>query len=130
MAIKERGENIFQVRVYIGRDSITKKRIEVNETVYGDRNAAEKREQLLKTQARGGNLVKSSSMTVTQMIKIYLDSARNHLSKNTIRTRKDQYKRYVIPFIGDIQIRKIKRSDIQRLLNHLLDPKKQKKVND
>lgn len=130
MAIVKRGENKFLIRVYLGRDPITKKRLEINETFYGDRDSAEKHEQILKSKAVGGTLAKSPRMTVNQLINLYMDSTRHHLSKHTISHRTDQFGRYVIPFIGNTQIQKIKRNDIQRLLNYLLDPKKEGKVND
>lgn len=126
MAIVQRREGVYLVRVYLGRDPITRKRIEINETVYGDREDAERREQILKNKAKKGSITRSSRMTVKQLVDYYLDSTKRR--RGEVRQIIQRYKleRYALPYIGNFQITKIKTSDIQRLLDFLLDPKKEK----
>lgn len=126
MAIKERGVNKYLIRVYLSRDPITKKRLEINETFYGPYDEAEKREQVLKDKASEGSLVKSARMTVTQLLKIYLKATRYNRSVESQRLSEDQTKRYVEPYIGSLQIAKAKTSDLQNFFNFLLDKKKGK----
>jgi integrase len=124
MAIIKRGENRYFIRVYLGRHPITKKRLQINETFYGTENEALKHEQLLKLKATTGEISKSSLKRLNQVIDLYLDNTRhfrNEASQGLIRW---QFNKYVRSYLGNHKIEKIKRFDIQQLLNFLLDPKK------
>lgn len=125
MSIKNRGEKIYLVRVYMGTDPFTKKRIEINETVYGTFSCAKEREAELKAQKYSGRLAKTSRMTVDVLFNRYLESARHTLGVATYHKYADFYRIYASPYIGNISIAKIKRGDIQRLFNFLLDPKEE-----
>jgi integrase len=123
MSIIPRGKNTFMVRVYVGRDPITKKRIEINETVRGSLSYAKKREAKLKEQKYSGRLLKSPRMTVDALHELFLDSVRHTISVTTYHGYEDSYKRYARPIIGAVPIASIKASDIQKLFNFLLDEK-------
>jgi Phage integrase, N-terminal SAM-like domain len=125
MAIVQRGESVYLVRVYLGRDPITRKRIEINEMVYGDREDAERREQILKNKAKKGSITRTSRMTVKQLVEFYLDTTKRRRSEASQRNLRRFLELYVLPYIGSHQITKIKTSDIQRLFDFLLDPKKE-----
>jgi integrase len=129
MAITQRGKNTFLIRVYVGRDPITKKRIEVNETVHGTQVDAQKREAILKGKQYSGHLMNSSRMTVNELLDLYLDSSRHHHSIITHHRLSTLLEYYVRPYIGHTQIGKLKTSDMQRLFNYLLDPKKEERDN-
>jgi len=126
MAIVQRGENIYLVRVYLGRDRVTKKRLQKNVTVYGTREEAEKQEQLLKEKAKSGGLSKSSIRTVAQLMPAYLNAKRHSLDISTRHKMQAFWDRYVVPYIGSFKVEEISTSDIQNLLNFLLDPKKER----
>jgi hypothetical protein len=113
------------VRVYLGRDPITKKRVEINKTVHGSLSYARKEEAKLKGQKYSSGLVKLSRMTVDALFSLYLASARHTLGVATYHKYNDIYRRYARPYIGNILIAKIKRGDIQQLFNFLLDPKEE-----
>jgi len=125
MAIIKRGENVYLVRVYAGRDPITKKRASINETVKGSFEDAERREQVLKGKVGKGQAVKSGRMTVEQLLEYYLVSIRRRRRQNSQRTLEYTFRKYVVPYIGNLQIRKITLNNIQRLLDFLLDPKEE-----
>jgi hypothetical protein len=129
MAIIPRGKNTFLIRIYLGRDPITKKRIEANETIHGTRADAQKREAILKGKRHVGHLTKSSQMIVNELLDLYLDASRYHHSIITHNRLAILLKYYVRPYIGSAQIKKLKTSDIQRLFNFLLDPKKEETEN-
>jgi hypothetical protein len=130
VAIIERGENIYLVRVYVGRDPITKRRIEINKTVRGSRDDAEKEERLLKAKAEEGQVIKSPRMTVKQLLEFYLESTRRRRGRARQETLTYYFKKYVVPHIGSLQISKITPHDLQRLFDYLLDPKKEEKIAD
>jgi Phage integrase, N-terminal SAM-like domain len=125
MAIVQRGENIFLVRVYHGRDRVTKKRLQKNVTVYGTREDAEKQEQLLKEKAARGELSKSPIRTVGQLMSAYLNSSRHRLDITSKYMMQATWDRYVAPYIGSFKIDEISTNDIQKYFNFLLDPKKE-----
>lgn len=125
MAIKERGEGTYLVRVYVGRDPIRKKRIQINETVHGTIEDAQRKEQILKAKVKEGEVTGSPRMTVKQLVESYLESTRRRRGEARQRNLRYILEKYVLPRIGSIQIAKIKRSDIQRLLDFFLDPKKE-----
>lgn len=126
MAIVQRGERVYLVRVYLGRDRITHKRIEINETIYGEREDAERREQILKKKAKHGQVARSPRMSLSQLVEFYLDLTKRRRSEGSQKNLRYILERYALPYIGSLQITKIKTSDIQRLFNFLLDPKKEK----
>jgi hypothetical protein len=82
MAIVRRGKNKYLVRIYKGRDPVTKKRIEFNKTVLG-KAAAKKLETKLKGIAKSGKLAKSSRMTLNALLDHYLDTHRHRHVENT-----------------------------------------------
>lgn len=126
MAITKRGKNVYLVRVYVGRDRVTKKRIEISETVHGDFREAQRKEQLLKSRAEAGHIVKPARMTVKQLFDFYLDTTRYRREEGHQQHLRWMFDKYVIPYIGIYQIKTIKTSDIQQLFNFLMDPKRGK----
>lgn len=130
MAIIERGKNTYLIRVYLGRHPLTKKRIEINETFYGTLEEAKKREQILKNNTRKGSLSMSPSMTVNQLIDVYLELYRHRMTKASLHILQRRFELYARPYIGSYKLRKVRMSDIQALFNFLLDPKKDKGDNN
>ncbi len=129
MAIIKRDEDIYLVRVYVGRDPITKRRIEINKTVHGSRDDAEKQEQILKYKAEAGQVIKSPRMTVKQLLEFYLESTRRRRGQARQVNLTYYFKKYVVPYIGSLQISKVTPHDMQSLFDYLLDPKKEGKTN-
>jgi len=124
MSIIKRGENTYLVRVYLGRDALTKKRIETNVTVHGTLASAKKLEAKLKGQKESGHLIKTSHMVLNRLLDLYLDSARHVQSEGTQYKYRIFLNYYVRPYIGSIPIKKITTSTLQELFNFLLDKKK------
>ena len=125
MAIVKRGENVYLVRVYLGRDRVTKRRLQKNVTVRGTQEEAEKVEQVLKERAAKGELSKSPLRTVGQLMPAYLQANRHRLGISTRYMQQKAWDRYVVPYIGSFKIDEIRTSDLQNFLNFLLDPKKE-----
>lgn len=123
MAIVDRGQGVFLVRVYLGRDPVTKKRLQVNVTVRGTREDAERREQLLKSQAEDGEL-RDSRMTVEKLLELFLQHMRHRHSSTTQYLYRKLWRLYVLPHIGSARIADVRKRHIENLVNHLLDPRK------
>jgi integrase len=125
MSIAKRGKNVYLVRVYVGRDRVTKKRIEINETVHGDFREAQRKELILKSRAEG-RVVNPARMTVQQLVDFYLETTRHRREEGHQEKLRYIFNKYVIPNLGRYQIKTIKTSDIQHLFNYMLDPKEVK----
>jgi hypothetical protein len=123
MTVQRRGKNTFLVRVYLGRDPQTKKRIEINETVHGNYFDATGRETELKAEKNSARLTKSSSMTLNQLLKLYFDTNRHSMSVTTQYKYRSYCEFYVEQSLGTKPINKITSVDIQQLFNQLLDKK-------
>jgi hypothetical protein len=123
MSVLKRGGGTFLVRVYLGRDPITKKRVEVNETVRGSFSTAKKRETDLRAQHYSGRLTKSTRVTVNALFEEYLKSIRHRVELTTYHNYQRAYKGYIAPYIGTLSIDKLRHSDFQQLFNFMLDEK-------
>ncbi len=130
MSIIKRGEDIYLVRVYVARDPINKRRIEINKTVHGSRDDAERQEQILKDKAEAGQVTKSPRMTVKQLLEFFLESTHRRRGRARQETLTYYFKKYVVPHIGSLQISKVTPDDIQSLFDYLLDPKKEEKTDE
>lgn len=124
MAITKLGKDKYLIRVYTGRDPVTKGRRSINETFRGSHREAEKREQILKMQACKHPTRGASNMTVSDLIELYLEATANRRSDLTHFRPRELFDRYVVPYIGNIRISKVDTSVIQRLLDFLYATKK------
>ena len=124
MAIIPRGENTYLVRVYVGRDAVTRKRIEINQTVHGTFASAKKVEAKLNAQKESEHLLKTPRMALNTLIDLYLDSSRHSRSESTQDKDRMYFNYYVRPYIGDKPLGKIDKGIVQQLFNLLLDEKK------
>jgi integrase len=124
MAITKLGEGKYLIRVYKGRDPVTRKRYSANETFRGSFKEAEKREQVLKVEACKHPARGSPNKTVSELIELYLKATANRRSELTHFRPRELFDRYVVPYIGGIRISKVDTSIIQRLLDFLYAPKK------
>lgn len=123
MAVIPRGVNTYLVRVYLGRDPVTKKRIEINQTVRGTLASAKKVEAKLKGQKDSGHLVKTPQMTLNALLDLYVDSSRHLQAESTQDKLRTYFHLYVRPYIGSLPLKKINSGVIQDLFNFLLDKK-------
>lgn len=121
MSIRQRGKNTYLIRVYVGRDPITKKRIEINVTEHGTRANAKKVEAQLKGQKEFGHLIKTSRMILNELFDSYLDSVRHVLAEVTRNNYRQQFFYYIRPYIGHLPLKQINTSVIQNMFNVLLD---------
>jgi integrase len=124
MAIIPRGVNTYLIRVYLGRDAVTKKRVEINQTMHGTLTSAKKLEAKLKSQKESGDLIKTPQMALNALLDLYLDSSRHIQSETTQDKDRTYFNYYIRPYIGSMPLVKINRNVIQQLFNFLLDKKK------
>jgi Phage integrase, N-terminal SAM-like domain len=124
MAITKLGHNKFLIRVYRGRDRVTKRRYSANETFRGTRREAEKRQEVLKAERRKRPWRGSPDVTVSELIDQYLERTANRRSESTRSRLRELFDRYAVPYIGGLRVSKVDTSVIQHLLDFLSAPKK------
>jgi len=124
MSITERGANTYLVRVYLGRDPLTRKRIETYETVHGNLTSAKKVEAMLKGRKEEGRVIKTERVHLDWLLERYLDSARHRQAASTQNKNRRFLDKYVRPYIGSLPLKKVTSQVLQDLFNLLMDEKK------
>jgi integrase len=120
--IVRRGPRTWMVRVYNGRNSETKKRRYLNQTIHGGlRDAQAHLNRMLIERDRGRNLDSPK-----QMLNQYLDRwlqlcAKPRLRAKSLKDYEGLLRRYVRPRLGSKALTAISPLDIQMLYRDLLD---------
>jgi integrase len=123
MSITQRGVNTYLVRVYLGRDPLTGRRIEKYETVHGNRTSAKKAEAMLKGRKEEGRFIQQGRLTLDELLDKYMESARHLQEEGTQNKDKTFARKYVRPYIGHIQLGNITSKVLQDLFDLLMDKK-------
>lgn len=127
MSITERGHQTYLIRVYLGRDLLTNKRIEKIETFHGTLKEARIREAILKGKKHSGSVLNSSRMTVNELIARFWEARRHRYGVVSGYNLRNNHRRYFGAYLGNRQISKLTRTEIEEFLNFLLDPKPETK---
>lgn len=130
MAIIPRGNNTYLVRVYLGRDPITRKRLEKNVTTRGTLAGAKKKEAKMKGEKELGCLGRIPSMTLNTLFDLYTAWGRHVQAESTQEKDRAYFDYYVRPFLGTMPLKKIDTGMIQNLFNFLLDKKETGEDNE
>ena len=115
--IRRRSTNTYTITVYMGRDDNGKRRC-LNETFYGNRNAAQRRAAELEVRLKERIGPKGSAMTVEQLIDTWLINIKTSVGERTYSNYL-LYARKIKPLIGIFQIYKVNSLDLQRELDKL-----------
>src|SRR5947209_2023006 len=117
MAIQSagRGRDTHLIKITLGYELGTRKRLYHTETFKGTKKDARLREAELKIQHRDKRLVLSSEMTFRLCFDHYCDEARPRLSLNCFNTYESFIKRYHLPTIGDKKLKELVKDDFQKV---------------
>jgi integrase len=124
--IVKRGERIFVVRIFMGRDGNGKRRY-INKTIKGTKKDAET--YLSKTLAAisTGTFVEPSPLTVGEYLDKWLETvARPRLRARTYEYYAEMLDRYVRSALGKKRLSDLRPLDIQALYTHMTAPKLKK----
>lgn len=120
MSIKKRGNDTWQVRIFLGRDGNGKIK-HFNETIKGKRKDAEIFETKKKRELDLGIFIEHSKITVDEYLDKWLEvSAKSRLKERTFDDYVEYLKRYVRPIIGKNHLSKIRPLDIQSIYTQML----------
>ena len=119
MAITNRGERSWLVRVYLGRDPQGKRKW-YSETVRGSKRDAQRVERSKQAKKDRGRLTENARMSVAT----YLDRWLNTAAKQKVRARtyasyRQVLTAYVIPELGMRQLSRLFPMDVQEMVNSL-----------
>lgn len=119
--IYDRGNGTYQVRVYLGRDEETGKRLNVNRTVRGDKKDAERvLHELLHGRDSGQILAPPARETVAGYLAEWLElGAKPRLGPRTYQDYDEKIRLYIRPHIGKMKLARLDPLDIQGLYSKL-----------
>lgn len=120
MSIKERG-NTWLIRIYLGRDKATGKRLEYNETVRGSVEEAAARHEELQEKLASGTLLVPSKMTVEELNEHHCKVVRNEVSPRHLFDLRARFDLNVKNIIGHIAIGDVTGEHIKKVIDTLLD---------
>lgn len=115
--IVQKAPGRFLVRVFLGRDAAGK-RSYTSATVNGSRSDAEKALAKLLVGSDEQTLTQKSAITVQKFTEAYLDG-RVDLSPKTLADYRHRMEKDVYPFLGRLQLSKVTREALQRLVKTL-----------
>lgn len=124
--IIKRGDNVWLVRIFRGRDAQGKRRY-LNKTIKGKkRDATDYLSQTL-TAISTGTFVESSPLTIDAYLDKWLEAAaRPRVTERTFESYEWLLKNYVRPAIGELRLSDLRPLDIQSLYSHMAAPKLKK----
>jgi hypothetical protein len=123
MSIKQLGHNKFQIRVYVGRDLITKKRVNKVLTFYGTEEQAIRCEKRLKAQVKANKSTNPSRIKLNDLIELYFKEARTKLAPRTFYIMRQSLSLWVSPQIGHITLKNLSTKLLQSHFDYLSAPK-------
>lgn len=110
-----RGENVWLVRVFHGRDGDGKRRFE-NKTIRGNKKAALAWARDTETKISTGDYQEPSKQTVAEFLTKWLDgAAAQRVRPRTLQSYRKLISNYVIPILGDRKLSHLRLPEIEKL---------------
>lgn len=119
MGVRRRGNKVYNISIYLGRDENGKKQY-VFETFYGSKTEAKEREAELKKELKNCKGPRSAAMTVGEYLKYWLNSIKNNVERNTFNTYSWHVDK-LTPLIGEYPLYAVQVTDLQNDLQILSD---------
>lgn len=121
MAIQSagRGHNTHLIKITLGYEQGTRKRLYYTETFKGTKKDARLREAELKLKLRGKKLVLTSKMTFSACLDHYCEEAQPRLSITCFYIYESFIRRYLMPALGFKKLKELGREDFQEVYNAL-----------
>jgi integrase len=121
MAIQSagRGRDTHLIKITLGYEEGTRKRLYYTETFKGSKKDARLREAELKIQHRDKKLAHSSGMTFRLCFERYCDEAQSRLSLTCFHNYQSVMKCYLLPCIGDKKLKDLDKDDFQKVYDSM-----------
>ncbi len=122
--IIKRGDNVWMVRIFTGRDENGRRRY-VNKTVHGTKKDAEKyRTATLRDKDLGINIEPASESLSKYLDKWLKSVVRSRVREATFDDYEYLLERYLRPTLGALKLCDIRSIDIQKVYGEMLNEKK------
>jgi integrase len=119
----ERGDRVWLVRIFKGRDADGKRKY-LNRTVHGSKKDAQRVLNKLLHQKDTGILVEPSKQTLAEYLNRWLEvAAKPRLRQSTHTDHKYRVDRYILPTLGGTRLSHLTALDIQALYTRMMEPK-------
>ena len=120
--IIRRGSSTWLVRIYVGRDPDTRKRVYIAKSIHGGLRDAQAHLNRMLAERDLGRNIRSSRQTLGQYLEHWLDiSARPRLRPKSYRDYSSLLTRYIFPRLGARPLGELSAAEIQTLYSKLLD---------
>lgn len=121
-SIIKRGKGTYLLRLSLGRDEQTGKRLYRTETVHGTKKEAEQVLRDMVSRYEGGGLVNSERVSLNAYLQEWLRVAKkNKVGDRTFHNYSAHIERYVAKSIGPLPLSKVSVADVQGLYSQLAD---------
>jgi integrase len=115
--LRRRG-NAWELRAYVGIDPITKRQKYLTRTFRGGKREADEALARFTTEVAGGGHA-AQDTTVGDLIRQWLDLARNDLSPSTVRGYEQVIRSYITPTLGRVPLARLKTAQLDRFYSDL-----------
>jgi len=114
-----RGQDTHLIKITLGYEPGSGKRLYHTETFKGKKKDARLREAQLKIQHRDKKLILPSGITFHECVDRYFDGARSHLSRTCFNTYESFINRYALPSLGDKKLKDLVQDDFQNIYDSM-----------
>jgi integrase len=121
-SIRQRGENSWQLRVYVGRDPATGRKRYMERTFHGGQRQARKALSALSLEAERLTPRRASEGTMEALCNEWLAHASQSFSPRTVDTTRGYLDKPIIPALGALQASRVTTADLDRFYRGLLQP--------
>lgn len=118
-SIIKRGDQTYLIRLSLGKDSVTGKRLYKSETYHGTKKDAESKLRDLVREFDTGTLTVRSTKSLNEFLKDWLETARQRLRERTWADYKDLCKYYLEKNLGRLPLSKLTPMEIQKVYNEM-----------
>ena len=115
--IRKRGDS-WELRVYVGTDTVTGKERTVTRTFRGGKREAQRALAEFVADAQRGRLVRTSA-TVGELLEAWFEQASRDFAPTTIVETRGFIDRNLVPALGHIQLNRLKPADLDRYYTRL-----------
>jgi integrase len=119
-SILKRGDKTYLIRVSLGKDTVTGKRLYKTETFHGTRKEAELRLRSLLSEYQQGALTVHSTKSLNEFLEQWLETARQRLRERTWHDYRQLCRSYLVPKLGRFPLSKLTPLEIQGSYNAMM----------
>ncbi len=119
-SIQQRGAGSWRIKVYVGRDPVTRRKRYAERTVKGTKTDAKRALAKLVTEVSEGRVANSGAITFNELFDRWLELKEHQLDPRTHDGYRWVIERYLSRAVGSMKISRLRTADLDRLYAGLL----------